>query len=128
MTTYPVTTGGTATATGAATVLSVMSIGADTATSATDSRTVGTDAKSAAADTVTLQGQVRDTTGNGSKQGADKTIGRVGAVLFVYNSKGELRIKFMDRTNNLVYQTPPVMVARTEDLMMYSDPSVSAKV
>jgi len=123
-----VTTGGAAPATNATTIISAVSTGGETTTSTADSRTVGANAKPPAADTVTLQGKVRDTAKKSAKEGTARTSGRVGSVLFVYNSKGELRIKFMDSTNNLVYQTPPVMVARTEDLMMRSDPSVSARV
>jgi hypothetical protein len=54
--------------------------------------------------------------------------GRMGSVLFVYNNKGQLRIRYMDSKNSLVYQTPPVLLARTADIMMSSGSSVSARV
>lgn len=38
-------------------------------------------------------------------------------VVFVYTFKGDLRIKFMDSFNNLVYQTPPEFFARISDIM-----------
>jgi hypothetical protein len=43
--------------------------------------------------------------------------GKVGEILFVYNLKGDLRVRFMDSSNRLIYQMPPVLFARTMDLM-----------
>jgi hypothetical protein len=80
-------------------------------------------------DRVTLQGKVRE-----AKKAAppekrpDEYVSRMGSVLFFYNSKGDLRIRFMDSTNRLVYQTPPVMIARMEDIMRRADSSVSSSV
>jgi len=125
MTTNPVATGGAAPTTDATTVISVASVGAETPNSAT---TVGADAKSPGADTVSLQGKARETVKDSSGARGDKTGGRIGSVVFAYNWKGDLRIRFMDSKNALVYQTPPVMMARTADLMMRSDSSVSARV
>ncbi len=48
-------------------------------------------------------------------------------VLFDYNSKGDLRIKFMDSGNKLIYQTPPVLFARITDLMSQTQSSVDTK-
>ncbi len=136
MTTFSVATGGAA-ATDATTVAGPVSGGAETPISATDSRTVGPlvmapavdpGAKAPSVDTVTLQGKVRDAVKVSPKPGNGTTGGRMGAVLFVYTMKGVLRVRFMDSKNNLVYQTPPVMMARTADLMMRSGSSVSARI
>jgi hypothetical protein len=51
----------------------------------------------------------------------------VSDVLFDYNSKGDLRIKFMDSGNKLIYQTPPVMFAKITDLMYQSQVTVDTK-
>lgn len=48
-------------------------------------------------------------------------------VLFAYNFRGDLRIRFMDSVNKLVYQMPPVLVARMSDLMSRPDSSVNTK-
>ena len=45
-----------------------------------------------------------------------------------YNIQGKLRIKFLDNKNNVIYQIPPEMVAKTEDLLMKSETSVNVKV
>ena len=136
MTTYPVATGG-AEATDITTVAGPVSGGAETPVTATDSRTVGPrvvapavdpGAKAPAVDTVTLQGKVRDAVKVTPKSGSGTTGGRIGSVLFVYNGKGALQIKFMDSKNTLVYQTPPHMMASTAALMMRPNSSVSATV
>ncbi|MGD0584427.1 MAG: hypothetical protein ABSA86_01440 [Oryzomonas sp.] len=135
MTTNSVAAGGAA-AIDATTVAGPVSGGAATLVSAPDSRTVGAAvtpsvdpvAKAPTVDTVTLQGKVRDTVKVSPRQGNNTIGGRIGSVLFVYNMKGDLRIRYMDSKNSLVYQTPPVMMARTADLMMRSGSSVSARV
>ncbi|ABK99647.1 hypothetical protein [Pelobacter propionicus] len=38
-------------------------------------------------------------------------------VVFVYDFKGDLSIKFMDSFSNLVYQTPPEIFSRLSDMM-----------
>ena len=63
-------------------------------------------------------GKARNAVKVSPKQGNDTIGGRIGSVVFVYNWKGHLRIRFMDSKNSLMYQTPPVMMARTADLMM----------
>jgi hypothetical protein len=42
-----------------------------------------------------------------------------------YNNKGKLRIKFVDSKNNMIYQIPSEMVAKTEDLMNKSRTSAN---
>ena len=102
-------------------------------TTSTSSTTSGNNQASQVAnahtvDTVTLQGKARDAVKASPKQENDMIGGRISAVLFVYNMKGQLRIRYMDSKNSLVYQTPPVMMARTADLMTRSGFSVSARV
>jgi len=118
MTTNPVAIGGAVTAADTAAVVG----------STTDSRTASPEVKSPAGDTVTLQGKARDTGKNRPREDGFKAGGRIGSVIFAYNSKGDLRVRFMDSANKLVYQTPPVMMARMMDLMLHADSSVSAKV
>ncbi len=106
--------------------------GKDTAVAAAaESVDKATDKAAAAApvDTVVISDQVqkadqeprkeevvnRETDRQVSKQGSGgRTMGHV---LFVYNLRGDLRIRFMDSKNMLIYQIPPVMVAKTMDLM-----------
>jgi len=37
-----------------------------------------------------------------------------------YNPQGKVRIKYEDSNNNVIYQIPPEMVAKTQDLMTNS--------
>jgi hypothetical protein len=128
MTTNSVAAGGAAT-TDATTVAGAVSGGVEALVSATDSSTVDAGVKSTSVDTVTLQGKVQDSAKANPSQGNGTIGGRIGSVLFVYNWKGNLRVRFMDSKNNLVYQTPPVILARTADLMMrYGGSSVNATV
>ena len=48
-------------------------------------------------------------------------------VVEVYNQQGEVRTKFMDSKNNVIYQIPTEMVAKLEDQMMNQDTSASTK-
>ncbi len=81
--------------------------------------------KAPSVDTVTLQGKVRYALKVSPKPGNGATGGRIGSVVFVYNSKGQLHIKFMDSKNALIYQTPPQTMASTTDLMMSPNSSVA---
>jgi len=47
-----------------------------------------------------------------------KPAGVVSHVVESYNLKGEVRTKFLDSRNNVVYQVPSEMVAKIQDLMM----------
>jgi hypothetical protein len=127
MTTNSVAVGGVA-ATDATTVAGSVSGGAGTLVSATGSSTVGPGVNGTSVDTVTLQGKVQDAVKASPRQGNGITGGRIGSVVFLYNWKGDLRVRYMDSKNSLVYQTPPVLLARTADLMMRSNSSVSARV
>ena len=51
----------------------------------------------------------------------------MGHILYVYNLRGDLRVRFMDSKNKLIYQIPPVMVAKTMDLMNRFDKTVNTK-
>jgi hypothetical protein len=57
----------------------------------------------------------RATEANGSRR--RETARKADGVVFVYNFKGDLRIKFMDSFNNLVYQMPPEFFTRLSDIM-----------
>ncbi len=85
-------------------------------------------------DTVTLQNRLQNpkqeskTEKNIKEESKKSDLTRsVSDVLFDYNSKGDLRIKFMDSGNKLVYQTPPVLFARITDLMAQSQSAVDTK-
>jgi len=51
----------------------------------------------------------------------------MGHILYVYNLRGDLRVRFMDSKNKLIYQIPPVMVAKTMDLMSRFAKTVNTK-
>ena len=44
-----------------------------------------------------------------------------------YNLQGKVRVKFMDNNNNVIYQIPSEMVAKTEDLMLTPNTSADLK-
>lgn len=48
-------------------------------------------------------------------------------ILFVYTVKGDLRIRFMDSVNKLVYQIPSEFMAKMTDLMILPQTSVTTK-
>jgi hypothetical protein len=75
-------------------------------------------------DTVTLPKKEGAADSSAARRGADTNGTRrmeaprnVDGVVFVYNFKGDLRVKFMDSFNNLVYQTPPEFLTRISDIM-----------
>lgn len=85
-------------------------------------------------DTVTLQNRVQNSTQesktekNSKEESKKSNLTRsISDVLFDYNSKGDLRIKFIDSRNQLVYQTPPVLFARITELMSQAQSSVDTK-
>lgn len=82
-------------------------------------------------DRVTLRNAVKPVAGRDAEtargSGSDKPSRSMGDILFSYNFKGDLRIKFMDSVNKLVYQTPPVYFSRMADLMMSPQTSVNTK-
>lgn len=54
-------------------------------------------------------------------------VGVVSHVVVSYNQQGEIRTKFVDSRNNVVYQIPSEMVAKIEDLMMKPNTSTDIK-
>ncbi len=44
-----------------------------------------------------------------------------------YNAQGKVRIKYMDSNNNVIYQIPPEMVAKTQDLMTSTQTATNVK-
>lgn len=56
-----------------------------------------------------------------------KPAGVVSHVVESYNFKGDVRVKFMDSRNNVVYQIPSEMVAKMQDLMLKPNTSADIK-
>lgn len=56
-----------------------------------------------------------------------KAAGVVSHVVVTYNPQGKMRTKFLDSRNNVVYQVPPEMLAKMEDLMMKMEISTNIK-
>lgn len=56
-----------------------------------------------------------------------KTGRAVGEIQFDYNYKGDLRVRFMDKSNSLIYQIPPELVARVTDTIAKAQSSVDMK-
>lgn len=90
--------------------------------------------KSDTVDTVTITNKTLDNKHAAQQEEAKKAggsqdkLGRtMDEVLFAYNYKGDLRIKFMDSLNKLVYQVPPVLVSRMSDIMAQPDSAVNTK-
>ena len=92
-------------------------------------------AQGAAVDTVVLSKKVQEPKQEPPKEEPlrkrsekqEPAPGKIGAILFVYNPKGKVRIRFMDSSNNLIYQVPPVMLSRMMDLMQTFGSQVSIK-
>lgn len=78
------------------------------------------------------QGEPRD--GDAAKPAAGGDAGRPAAataadsVDFVYDIKGNVKIKFMDSMNNLVYQMPPELYYRMSSRMGTGRASVNTRV
>lgn len=93
------------------------------------------DQKSDAVDTVTIMNTTLDNKRAAQKEETKNTgnsqdklgVRTMDEILFAYNYKGDLRIKFMDSLNKLVYQVPPVLVSRMSDLMAQPDSAVNTK-
>jgi len=56
-----------------------------------------------------------------------KTAGSASHVVVTYNPQGKMRTKFLDSRNDVVYQVPPEMLAKMEDLMMKPETSTNIK-
>jgi len=83
-------------------------------------------------DTVSIQNKVlkkvpsaaRETGGSG-RENASRSVN---SILFAYNNKGNLRIRFMDSESRFVYQTPPELFSRISEIMMNPRTSVNTKI
>lgn len=71
--------------------------------------------QAAKTDVVTIAGKQTQVSDNENDR---KPAGVVSHVVVSYNLRGEMRTKFEDSRNNVVYQVPSVMVAKMQDLMM----------
>lgn len=82
----------------------------------------GREPNPAAVDTVTLRNKVTHLPGKDAdavrNSRPDNQVRAMSDILFSYNFKGDLRIRFMDSSNELVYQTPSENMTRMADLMM----------
>lgn len=108
--------------------------------SSTPNSTSNNNKTSGMVDTVTLvsrsseleKSEIRDEAVRAEKTREEKrkeqqqTVG-IGEVQFTYNSRGDLRVRFMDSKHGLIYQTPPVMYARMSDLMSQMKVSVNTE-
>lgn len=52
----------------------------------------------------------------------------VADILFAYNFRGDLRVKFMDSGSHLIYQMPALLYSRMADLMIQPNTSVNTTV
>lgn len=112
----------------------------DTVTAASSSPATDKAAQAAPVDTVAISNAAQDTqqeprTTEVTAKKADKqavrpeaNVRKMGDVLFEYNLQGDLRIRFMDSKNMLIYQIPPLLVAKTVDLMEQFSDTVNTKV
>src|SRR6185369_15176077 len=87
--------------------------------------TTARDQQAGSVDTVTIMNKVLDSKQETDREEAKKdgknlekqSFRTMDDVLFAYNFRGDLRVRFMDSVSKLVYQMPPVLVARVSDLM-----------
>ncbi|MDD5285645.1 MAG: hypothetical protein PHD54_07280 [Desulfuromonadaceae bacterium] len=62
-----------------------------------------------------------------NENGTARTFGAPSHVIVTYNPQGKMRTKFLDSRSDVVYQVPPEMLAKMEDLMMKPETSTSIK-
>ena len=62
-----------------------------------------------------------------SNESTHKTVRAMSHIVESYNPQGKVRIKFMDSNNNVIYQIPSEMVAKTEDLMAKPETATNIK-
>lgn len=86
-------------------------------------------------DSVTLLNNDRKAENRPVRKSIEKDVGKQGGasrgaadILFAYNFRGDLRIKFMDSGNKMVYQTPALLFSRMTDIMMLPSTSVDTQV
>jgi uncharacterized FlaG/YvyC family protein len=80
-------------------------------------------AAKANSDVSPVQKQTQD---NGQKS-SSKPVLMMSDVVVVYNHQGQVRIKFMDSNNNVIYQIPSEVLAKMEDQMMKLETSTTIK-
>ncbi len=56
-----------------------------------------------------------------------KIVRGMSHVVESYNPQGKVRIKYMDSSNNIIYQIPSEMVAKTQDLMTNTQAATNVK-
>ncbi len=59
--------------------------------------------------------------------GNKKPVRSMSHVVESYNAQGKLRIKYEDSNSNVIYQIPPEMVAKTQDLMTNTQAAADVK-
>lgn len=64
------------------------------------------------------------TENNGNAKQPERTMRHV---VQTYNLQGKVRIKFLDSHNNVIYQIPSEMVAKTQDLMTKTQAAANIK-
>lgn len=89
-------------------------------------------------DTISISSQLRVTIGDVKKEsekkvetskekGSEKTDGAMSKVQFAYDMKGDLTVRYMDVSNNLIYQIPSELMLRLKEAESKSDLSVNTK-
>jgi len=88
----------------------------------------------ASVDSVAISATAQDAKREPAKGEAEKQAPRrgpvmekMGHILFVYDVRGDVRVRFMDSSNSLIYQIPPLMLSRTMDLMQQTGHTVNTK-
>ena len=93
------------------------------------------DSKAAPADTISMSSQLRQTLDEVKKENVQKVEAPAAnnsgksdvsmpKVQFAYDNKGTLTVKYMDASNNLIYQTPSELMLRMKE---DADKSVDTK-
>ena len=96
---------------------------ADPAATASDTVTIGNEAQ---VNRVRQQKQDPDMRTSADSGGSRQRT--VDNILFSYNTRGNLRIKFMDSSSEVVYQTPPEQFSRMTDIILSSRSAVNARI
>ena len=98
------------------------------------------ESKSVSADTVSISSQLRQTINDVKKEyvkkvetskenSSEKTSVVMPKVQFAYDMKGDLSVKYMDASNNLIYQEPSeLMIRMKEEAASRLDSTVDTKV
>lgn len=90
-------------------------------------------------DTISLSAQSRKFPANVTKKDVEKreadianniqeSASSMARVLFVYDLKGELSLRYVDSAERLIYQTPSELTLRMEEIASKSDSKLDTKV